>query len=64
MGGGMDAVAPGVEKGSGTEERLSCWFGQSCPESAGIGTTTANRAPHVGQVLRDAGDNRSRAWTR
>lgn len=64
MDGGMDAVASGVDEGSGTEDSLSCWFGQSCPESAGTVSTTANRAPHVGQLLRDAGDNRSRAWTR
>ncbi len=64
MGGDNEAVAPEVAEASGTAEGLSCWFGESSSERNDIASTTANRAPQVGQVLRDALVNCSRARTR
>ena len=64
MGGDAESVAPDVAEASGTVGGLSCWFGESSSEADGIASTTANRAPHVGQVLRDALVNCSRARTR
>ncbi|HQV12159.1 MAG TPA: hypothetical protein PKW52_12500 [Nitrospira sp.] len=60
----MEAVASDAGEASGTTDGLWCWLGKSSAEADDSGSTTANRAPHVAQVLRDALVNRSTARTR
>lgn len=62
--GEEDAVMQGGGDGSGTAESLPCPFGRTSIEAEDTGSTTANRAPHVGQVLREALVNCSRARIR
>ncbi len=60
----MEAVASDVGEASGTTDDLWCRLGRSSGEADDSGSTTANRAPHVAQVLRDALVNCSTARTR